>query len=88
MWSSANTFFVHPDYPGTMYLGTDLGVLFSENFGATWVSVNANGMANVAVDWLTYQPSTKRAFAFTHGRGVFMSQPLIVGQFQFVNSLK
>lgn len=67
----AQTLFIDPRNTQHLYLGTDLGVLFSADGGANWESINTNGMANVAVDHFAYQASTRRLFAFTHGRGVF-----------------
>lgn len=67
----SHTLFIDPLDTNHLYLGTDLGVLFSADGGSNWESINMNGMANVIVERLAYQASTRRLFAFTHGRGVF-----------------
>jgi hypothetical protein len=63
--------FVHPDNNQILYLGTDLGILYSENGGTTWSNINSYGFANTPAQWFAYQASTKTLFCFTHGRGVF-----------------
>ena len=67
----AHSLFIDPLNTDHLYLGTDLGVLYSGNGGSSWESINTEGMANVVVEHLAYQHSTRRLFAFTHGRGVF-----------------
>lgn len=58
------------DAPGTIYVGTDLGVFHSTNTGASWVPFS-NGMANVAVFDLALNPDTNVLVAATHGRSVY-----------------
>ena len=67
----AHSLFIDPNNADHLYLGTDLGVLYSGDGGSTWESINTEGMANVVVEHLDYQHSTRKLFAFTHGRGVF-----------------
>jgi hypothetical protein len=57
-----------PYESGKVYIGTELGVFGSENFGATWSPTN-QGPANVAVDDLFWM--NNRLVAATHGRGMF-----------------
>jgi len=66
-----HTIFINPLNTAHIYIGTDLGVLYSADGGQNWESINMNGMANVVVEKLAYQASTRSLFAFTHGRGVF-----------------
>jgi photosystem II stability/assembly factor-like uncharacterized protein len=66
-----HSLFIDPMNTDHLYLGTDLGVLYSGDGGSTWESINTEGMANVVVEHLDYQHSSRRLFAFTHGRGVF-----------------
>lgn len=63
--------FIDPLNTQHLFLGTDLGVLFSSDGGATWVNANTSGMANVDVEHFAYQASTRTLVAFTHGRGAY-----------------
>ena len=66
---------VHPDYPGQVYVGTDLGVFTSVDGGASWYVENT-GFANVPVESLEINESApKQVFAFTHGRGAWRVTP-------------
>ena len=58
------------DAPGTIYLGTDIGVFRSTNDGVSWTAFS-NGMANVAVFDLALNPTTDRLLAATHGRSIY-----------------
>ncbi|MBC7261981.1 MAG: hypothetical protein H5T63_08200, partial [Chloroflexi bacterium] len=58
------------DAPGTIYIGTDIGVFRSRNDGVSWELFN-NGMANVAVVDLALNPDTDVLLAATHGRSVY-----------------
>jgi len=55
--------------PSTLYLGTDLGILYSEDNGTNWSWVNQYGLANVPVYKLGLSGNT--VYAFSHGRGVY-----------------
>ncbi len=66
---------VHPDYPGQVYVGTDLGVFTSVDGGASWYVENT-GFANVPVESLEInEVAPKQVFAFTHGRGAWRVTP-------------
>lgn len=65
-----NDIALDPDQPGTIYIGTDLGVYVSANDGATWASL-ANGLPNVAVFGLKLHRSSRTLRAVTHGRGAW-----------------
>lgn len=54
----------------TIYVGTDVGVYYSVNEGATWVAMNT-GLPAVQVYDLKYKESLKILLAATHGRGCF-----------------
>jgi hypothetical protein len=71
-----NSIVFHPDQAdpnraGYIYIGTDIGVFASSDYGATWSSGN-DGPANVAVDELFW--NNDRLIAVTHGRGMFEAQ--------------
>ena len=64
---------VDPNNVNRIYLGTDLGVLTSQNRGRTW-AVENTGFANVVTEWLAMGDGPEgqsRLFAFTHGRGAW-----------------
>ena len=57
----------------TLYIGTEIGVYQSTNRGTNWVSASSGMPPYVPVDELVYQKGTSYLFAFTHGRGVFVT---------------
>jgi hypothetical protein len=59
---------IHPDHPGYLYVGTEVGILISHNAGAQWLAGN-QGPTNCSVDELFWV--NKTLFAVTHGRGVY-----------------
>jgi len=74
-----NTIVFHPTNPDWVYIGTDLGVLASENRGFSWSVAPRHpgneGPANVEVDDLFFD-GHGRLLAATYGRGMYGSQPL------------
>ncbi len=68
-----NSIVLDPDIAGRLFVGSDLGVLFSDNDGQTW-GTNNLGPANTIVDelflWNTSDNGTWLVAA-THGRGMF-----------------
>ena len=72
-----NTIRFHPFVLGWVYIGTDLGIFASEDFGLTWsvlpVYASNEGPANVEVDELFWQ-GTDYLLAATHGRGMFRTR--------------
>ena len=64
---------VNPANSAEVYVGTDLGVFTSIDGGASWYRENT-GFANVAVEWLTInETAPHKLFAFTHGRGAWVT---------------
>jgi hypothetical protein len=62
-----------PGRRSRLFLGTDLGVLVSEDGGATW-AVENTGFASVVTEYLTLATAadgSRYLFAFTHGRGAW-----------------
>lgn len=76
-----NTVTYHPSDENFIYIGTDLGVFASDDFGITWNATPAypdnDGPANVEVDDLFWH-SGEYLVAATHGRGMYVSRPLSV----------
>jgi uncharacterized repeat protein (TIGR01451 family) len=65
-----NVIVVDPNTPNNLYIGTDIGVLFSANNGATWQFLDA-GLPDVAIFDMAFNPSTSTVRAASHGRGMF-----------------
>jgi len=60
------------DQSKLLILGTDLGILISEDAGQSWQSdVEGYGIPNTPVIWFSFQKETRKLLAFTHGRGVY-----------------
>ncbi len=64
-----------PGNPSRIYVGTDLGIFFSPDAGATWTIENT-GFANVIVERLALGPpqifnGPPMLHAFTYGRGIW-----------------
>lgn len=70
-----------PGDPTGVYIGTDLGVFYSETGGDVWTPLK-DGFPMVAVFDIAAQPGTGRLVAATHGRGMFeipIDVPLVAG---------
>ena len=65
-----NSIAVDPDLPAYLFVGTDIGVFYTKNQGASWSSL-IDGLPNVAVLGLTLNNSTHLLEAATHGRGIW-----------------
>jgi len=60
--------------PGVIWLGTDLGIFRSADYGATWAS-HTDGHPLAIVMGFAEGAQTKEILSFTHGRGAFRLQP-------------
>jgi ligand-binding sensor domain-containing protein len=64
---------VDPENPGRLFVGTDLGVMTTNNGGRSW-AVENTGFANAVTEWLALgsdDEDNPLLFAFTHGRGAW-----------------
>ncbi len=63
---------VDPGDSERLYLGTDLGVLVSDDGGDSW-AVEHTGFPSVVTEWLTIagEEGERSLYAFTHGRGAW-----------------
>jgi photosystem II stability/assembly factor-like uncharacterized protein len=72
---------VDPGQNARLFLGTDVGVLVSDDGGESWAAENT-GFATVVTECLTLgtgDDGSKYLFAFTHGRGVWrVKLPVVV----------
>jgi Calx-beta domain len=65
-----NAFAIDPQNPNNLYAGTDIGVYFSNDAGASWAPFGT-GLPRSAVFDLKIQPSNRILRAATHGRGIW-----------------
>jgi uncharacterized protein (TIGR03437 family) len=65
-----NDLVVDPDLPGTLYIGTDAGVMVTTDGGATWTTLG-NGLPLVVVDALVLHRASRTLRAATHGRSMW-----------------
>lgn len=62
---------VHPNNAAILYAGTEVGVVYSTDDGATWHNTRS-GPSATSVDELVFSGTT--LYAATHGRGVYKSE--------------
>jgi uncharacterized protein (TIGR03437 family) len=65
-----NDIVVDPDLPGTLYVATDAGVMFTTDGGSSWSSLGS-GLPRVVVHSLTLSRKTRVLRAGSHGRSVW-----------------
>jgi photosystem II stability/assembly factor-like uncharacterized protein len=64
-----NALVVDPDYPGALYVGSDVGCFYTMNDGASWSLVGSGLPAVPVYDLKIHQP-TRTLVAGTHGRSM------------------
>ena len=62
---------VNPNDTSKIFAGSDLGVFYSANSGASWQALNNGFPDAIMIFDLEYSPSDNRLVAFTHGHGVY-----------------
>jgi photosystem II stability/assembly factor-like uncharacterized protein len=67
-----NVVAVDPTNSSWIYAGSDAGLWFSGDAGATWQKGIDAGIPNAPVYDIQFNPSMKRTVVFTYGRGAFM----------------
>ncbi len=65
-----NAILVDPDFPEVLYVGTDVGIYYSQDTGATWQVLGENLPRTPVFDLKLHQP-TRMLAAGTHGRSIF-----------------
>ena len=72
-----NAIAIDPDYPSVLYVGNDLGVYVSEDYGNTW-NVYDTGLpeAVIAMDLVISAPNRKLRLA-THGNGAYQRDLIV-----------
>jgi photosystem II stability/assembly factor-like uncharacterized protein len=73
----ANAVFWHPEDDRVIYVGTDVGLFVSTDFGESW-QVDNNGIGNVIISSITMRQDGV-LFVATHGRGMYRSSASILG---------
>lgn len=56
---------------GRWYVGTDVGVFMTTNYGASWSNMNALGLPNTGVNHLVVDNTNTYLYAGTYGRGIW-----------------
>ena len=69
-----HTLLINPNDENNLFVGTETGVYETTNNGESWLKVTEGIPDYVPVDELVLQTETNKIFAFTHGRGVFVTQ--------------
>ena len=65
----ANWITVHPKVPGCRFLGTDIGLFYSEDDGTTWKTTKEGGNTSPIAELSWHNNRT--LMVTTHGRGIF-----------------
>jgi photosystem II stability/assembly factor-like uncharacterized protein len=65
-----NVILVDPDYPETLYVGSDVGIYVSTDAGGSW-QLLGQGLPRVPVLDLKFHQPTRTLAAGTHGRSMF-----------------
>ncbi len=60
-----------PHDPGTFYVGSDVGLFMTTDFGQTWANMNPLGLPNVQVTAIEVDPTRTYLYVATFGRGVW-----------------
>ncbi|MBK7383595.1 MAG: hypothetical protein IPI81_09705 [Flavobacteriales bacterium] len=80
-----NSVVVQPGSPNGLYVGTDLGVFYIDDYSPTWVPYGV-GMPNVVVSELEINMSAGKLRAATFGRGIWEAD-LFLSPFANVHTL-
>jgi len=66
-----NDVVIDPANTNTLYIATDITVMYTSNLGATWSILAAGIPSNVPCHDLTFHPPSRTLVAWTHGRSAF-----------------
>jgi len=74
-----NDVVIDPDNTSTLYIGTDISVMYSSNLGTSW-NILATGLpSNVPCHDLTFHQPTRTLVVWTHGRSAFRTVVPLTG---------
>ncbi len=74
-----NDVVIDPDNTNTLYIGTDITVMFTTNLGTSWNILSTGIPSNVPCHDLTFHQPTRSLVVWTHGRSAFRTIVPIVG---------
>ncbi|MBX7043025.1 MAG: T9SS type A sorting domain-containing protein [Ignavibacteria bacterium] len=66
-----NDVVIDPANTNTLYIATDITVMYTSNLGGTWNILAAGIPSNVPCHDLTFHPPSRTLVAWTHGRSAF-----------------
>lgn len=73
-----NDVIIDPVYHNTLYIGTDIAVMYTTNLGSNWEVLGAGFPTNVPCHDLTFHNPTRTLTVWTHGRSAFkINVPLL-----------
>jgi photosystem II stability/assembly factor-like uncharacterized protein len=74
-----NDVLVDPDFPSSLYIASDIGVMATTDLGSTWTDLGT-GLPAVTVHDIHIHVPTRTIAAFTHGRSIYTNElPLPAG---------
>ncbi len=74
-----NDVIIDPVYHNTLYIGTDIAVMYTTNLGANWDVLGTGFPTNVPCHDLTFHNPTRTLVVWTHGRSAFKINVPLVG---------
>jgi len=74
-----NDVIIDPLIQGTLYIGTDVGVMATTNYGTSWFVLETGIPSSVPCHDLTLHNSTRKLVVWTHGRSAFYTNLPFVG---------
>ena len=73
-----NDVIIDPVYHNTLYIGTDIAVMYTTNLGTNWEVLGTGFPTNVPCHDLTFHSPTRTLIVWTHGRSAFkINVPLL-----------
>jgi len=66
-----NDVIIEPYANGTLYIGTDIGVMSTTNYGNTWFVLETGIPSSVPCHDLTLNDATRKLVVWTHGRSAY-----------------
>lgn len=74
-----NDIIIDPDNTNTLYIATDITVMFTSNLGASWNILSAGIPSNVPCHDLTFHRPSRTLIVWTHGRSAFKTVVPLTG---------
>jgi photosystem II stability/assembly factor-like uncharacterized protein len=74
-----NDVIIDPVYHNTLYIGTDIAVMYTTNLGTNWSVLGTGFPGNIPCHDLTFHNPTRTLVVWTHGRSAFKINVPLVG---------